>query len=77
MYKTIHFLPLFLLSLLAATSCQSDKPGRLKTISYESCCMIRSWMRVSLRTAPKEPASRTIFWEVPPFGLVGTLECTL
>ena len=29
MYKTIHTLPLTLLSLSTATSCQSDKPGRL------------------------------------------------
>ena len=31
MYKTIHTLSIILLSLSAATSCQSDKPGRLKT----------------------------------------------
>lgn len=47
MYKTIHFLPLFLLSLLAATSCQSDKPGRLKIISYESCLASKRAMHLS------------------------------
>ena len=47
MYKTIHFLPLFLLSLLAATSCQSDKPDRLKTISYESCLASKRAMHLS------------------------------
>ena len=47
MYKTIHFLPLFLLSLLAATSCQSDKPGSLKTISYESCLASKRAMHLS------------------------------
>ena len=47
MYKTIHFLPLFLLSLLAATSCQSDKPGRLKTIYYESCLASKRAMHLS------------------------------
>ena len=47
MYKTIHFLPLFLLSLLAAASCQSDKPGSLKTISYESCLASKRAMHLS------------------------------
>ena len=41
------YLSLILLLLSAAISCQSDKPGRLKTISYESCLASKRAMHLS------------------------------